>query len=109
MRDHDHGCPSLFFKFFHKRQYLGLDRHIQCRGGLVGDQDIRVAGQGNGNNHPLLHSAGKLMGIFAHSSGLDSHCLQHGRCPLIGVCQGNSFIVELDDFRDLVSHREHRV
>ena len=37
---------------------LGLHRYIQRCGGLVGNQKLWIAGQRNGNHHPLLHAAG---------------------------------------------------
>ena len=56
---------------------LGLDGHVQGRGGLVADQDLRIAGHGDGDDHPLAHAAGKLMGILLISPLrlCDSHIL----------------------------------
>ena len=63
--DHDHGGAELLSQLLHGLQYLGLDGHIQSRGGLVGNQKLRVAGQGHGDDHTLLHSAGELVGVLA--------------------------------------------
>ena len=52
------GCRIKFlFQVLHHFQHLGLNGHIQGRRRLVGNENLRVAGQGNGNDYPLLHSA----------------------------------------------------
>ena len=45
-------------------QNLRLNGHIQRGGGLVAEQYFRVTGQRNGNDHPLPHSAGELVGVL---------------------------------------------
>ena len=42
---------------------LGLNRHIERRGGLIGDQDSRPAGNRHCDHDALAHSAGKLVRI----------------------------------------------
>ena len=46
-------------------QDLGLDGDVEGRGRLVGDQQLRVAGEGHGDHHPLPHAAGELVRIVA--------------------------------------------
>ena len=43
---------------------LRLDRDVERRGRLVGDQDLRLAGQGDGDHRALAHAARKLVRIF---------------------------------------------
>ena len=57
--DHEHGGAVLPLELLHHVQHLGLDGHIQGGGGLVGNEQLRVADEGHGDNHPLLHTAGK--------------------------------------------------
>jgi hypothetical protein len=43
---------------------LRLDGDVERGRRLVGDQQVRLAGQRDGDHHPLLHAAGKLEGVF---------------------------------------------
>ena len=45
-------------------QHLGLDGDVQGGGGLVADEDVGVAAHAHGDHGPLLHPAGKFMGIL---------------------------------------------
>ena len=44
MCDQDDGGPQLLLKIAHHPDYLGLDGHIQRRGGLVCNNQLGVAG-----------------------------------------------------------------
>ena len=44
-------------------QDLGLNRHIQGSGGLVGDQQPGSPRQRDGNHDPLSHAARELVGV----------------------------------------------
>ena len=106
--DHDHGGVVLFLELAHQLQHLGLDGHIQGGGGLVGDEELGVAGQGDGDHHPLLHAPGELMGVFVGPLPGDTHQFQH----LLGPLHGGVFIqalMELQALGDLLPHGEHRV
>ncbi|MPN33311.1 hypothetical protein SDC9_180796 [bioreactor metagenome] len=81
MRNHDHGGIIFLFEAVHKLQHLGLNGYIQGRCGLIGNEKLGVAGQGDGNDHPLLHAARKLMGIFIGAAGRYSNQLQHFAGP----------------------------
>ena len=48
-------------QFPHQAQHLFLDGDVQGGGGLVGDQDIRFAGQRHGDHDPLLLAPGHLV------------------------------------------------
>ena len=45
-------------------QDLGLDGHVERRGRLVGDQQLRIVGHGHGDHGALAHAAGELVGIL---------------------------------------------
>ena len=68
-------------------QDLGLDGHIQGGGGLVADQQVGVAGQGDGDDHTLAHAARQLMGVILHPlfSVGDAHLFQQGDGLLPGL------------------------
>ena len=46
---------------------LGLNGDIQGRGRFIGDEQIRITGQGDGDHDPLFHAPGQLMGILPHT------------------------------------------
>ncbi len=57
---------------------LRLNGHVERGRRLVGDQEFRLAGQGDGDHHPLLHAAGKLEGVFAQAALADRRCRPGG-------------------------------
>ena len=67
MGDQDDRGTDAALEIQHQLQDLRLDRHVERRGRLVGDQEFRVAGERHGDHHALAHAAGELMWIFAHA------------------------------------------
>ena len=65
MCDKDHGQAAVPLEAGKQLQDLRLDRDIQCGGGLVADEDIRIGGQRDGDDDALAHAAGKLEGVLA--------------------------------------------
>jgi len=63
MRDPDDRHAEFFPQLPDQFENLRLDRDIERRGGFVGDQDFRVAGQRDGDHHPLAHSTRKLVRV----------------------------------------------
>src|SRR3990172_5636059 len=57
VRDPDHGHTQLGAQPLDQLDDLRLDRHVQRRRRLVGDQHLWVAGQGDGDHHALAHAA----------------------------------------------------
>ena len=45
------------------RHHLPSDGDVQACGGLIGDQQRRVEGDGQGNGQPLTHASAQFMGI----------------------------------------------
>ena len=44
-------------------QDLRLDGDVESRRGLVGDEQLRLAGQSQGDHHALAETAGELVGV----------------------------------------------
>ena len=63
MRDEDHGKVGSVAETAQELENLRLDRHIECRSRLIGDQQPRFGRQGDGNDDTLAHSPGQLMRI----------------------------------------------
>ena len=85
--DHNDGHAQLSLEGLHQLQDLGLDGHVQSGGGLVGDQNVRLAGQGHGDHDSLAHTAGKLEGILVHPllRLVDVDQAEHLNGPLTGL------------------------
>ena len=52
----------VFLQVRDQAQDLGLNGHVQSRGGLIGNQQARLIDQGHGDHHTLSHAPGKLVG-----------------------------------------------
>ena len=110
MGDEEDRQPGLGLQPLEQAQHLGLDGDVQGRGGLVGDQQLRIAGQGHGNHDPLLHTAGELMGIFPDAplrvrdaDGVEQLQDPGGHRPVVTIGVGRHRL------GDLAPHRQNRV
>jgi hypothetical protein len=61
MSDKEHSHIKLVTKLAQEPQNLKLNRHVERRRRLVGNEHLRPAGKRNGNHHTLPHPAGKLV------------------------------------------------
>ena len=61
--DEHHGEAELFAQPVEQVHDLLLDGDVQGGGGLVGDHQTRVAGQGHGDQHALALAAGELVRV----------------------------------------------
>ena len=64
MRDQDHRGAGLLAHARKHLHHLRLDRHIERRGRLVGNQQIRIVGHRDGDHHALAHAAGEFVRIL---------------------------------------------
>jgi len=108
--DQQHAHAAAGLQLGKQVEDLGLDRHVEGRGGLIGDQHLGVAGEGDGDHHPLLHAAGELEGIFGEASaGVgDAH---RGKQAL-GLVPGRLAVeaaVADQHLADLVADRHDRI
>nr|GEY81223.1 oligopeptide abc transporter, putative [Tanacetum cinerariifolium] len=62
-QDRRTACPRFLAK---QQQDLSLHGHVERRGGFVGNQQLRIAGERQGDHYPLAHAAGQLEGIAVH-------------------------------------------
>ncbi len=63
VRDEDDGHAAVVAELAEDFEDLGLDRDVEGGGRLVGDQQLRVAGEGHRDHHALLLAAGHLMRV----------------------------------------------
>ena len=64
--DVEHGCAQPMLKFRDQIEDPRLDGDIESGSGLVGDEEVRVAGERLGDQHSLLHPTRKLMRVAGH-------------------------------------------
>ena len=87
VRDEDHGRAGLLLQSADEGEDLRLDRHVERRRRLVGDQKLRVVGERHGDHHALAHAAGHLVRIGAQAllGRGNAHLLEHVERPLPGL------------------------
>ncbi len=98
------------FQVAHQVEDLRLDRHIQRRGRLIGDQQFRIARQRHRDHHTLTHAAGQLVRILAHAPrrrGNADQC-QHVDRLLLGVARVHA-LMKLYRLADLPADGQHRI
>ena len=52
-----------------QRQHLGLHGDVERRGGLIGDDQLWLAGHRHGDDGALAHAAGELVGVLPAAAG----------------------------------------
>ncbi len=107
--DHDRHA-ELVAQVQQQIEDLCLDRNVQRGGRFVGDQQLGIAGQRDGDHHALALPAGELVRIVGHAPRCrgDADFLQH----LDGACVDRALrqaFMRADGFHDLLADGEHRV
>ena len=110
VRDQQERHARLRAQVFEQLQDLQADRGVERRGRLVGDEELRIAGERHGDHRALALPAGELMRIAARAplGIVDPHA---AHCP-DGLGPGlrpAQFAVQLDRLDDLVADRIDRV
>ena len=67
--DEQQGHAELVLQFVQQAEDRGLDGDVERGGRFVGDEDLRLAGQGDREHHPLAHAAAELVGIVVDPLG----------------------------------------
>src|SRR3989442_10056208 len=107
--DQDDRHVELVLQLAREVQDLRLDGDVQRGGGLVRDQDGRVARQRHGDHDALAHAAGELVGVVAHalSRQRDLYLLQHLHGAIPGILLGQP-LVQYHGVSDLLPDDHHR-
>ena len=105
----DHGRLQLIPQGADHVQHLGLNGNVQGGGGFVGNQQLRVAAQRDGDDHPLLHAAGELVGVVVEALRPDADHLQGFLGLLNQLCAGQLRLVDLQGLHHLLADGHHRV
>ncbi len=101
---------DLLLQLAHQIEDLRLDRHVECGRRLVGDQELRVAGERHRDHHPLPHAARELVRVFADAPpGLGNmHQAQHVD-RAVECRPAVEPLVQGQGLGDLMADRQHRV
>jgi hypothetical protein len=110
MGDEQQPQPALALQVQQQVEDLFLDRHVECRGGLIRDEELRLGRQCDGDHHPLLLPAREAERILVDAPfGLgDADTAQ----PVNGLDSRSRAAqqrVRFDRFDDLLTHAHHRV
>ena len=108
VRDQDDGHALALLERREEIQDLGLGGDVEGRGRLVGDQDARVAGEGEGDHGALAQAARQLEGILIHAllGARHTDLAKHVHCPRARL-QLAHVLVEPDVLDHLVAHAMH--
>ena len=108
--DEQHAHTVLLLQLGNQVGHLALYRHVQRSRGLIGNQKLGLASNGNGDHHALLLSPGEFVGVgFETLFGVgDTHLSHQLQGPIPGLPRVHSH-VNTQDLSDLLTHREHRV
>ena len=102
--DVDDRDAALFLDGADQLQDFGLNGHVQSGGGLITDEQVGVAGQRDGDDHALPHTAGQLMGVVLHPLFRigDAHLFQQLHSLFVGLILGH-FEVPEHSLHDLLA------
>ena len=110
VRDEQHRHAHFFLQRLEQLQDLRLDRDVErgCR--LVGDQQVWLVGERDGDHHALPLAAGKLMRIsseplFGVANADLGQQFDHARAR----CLVGNLLMQLDDFADLLLDGVQRI
>src|SRR6266511_3118637 len=68
VRDQDRGCIRFVLRLLEHREDLSLDRHVECSGRLVCDQERRIVRDRHRDHRALPHSPGELVRVLVESA-----------------------------------------
>ena len=107
--EHDRG-PDPTLEIPHQVEDLRLDGHVERRRRLVGDEQLRVAGERHRDHHPLAHAARELVRILAKAPARlrDADEVQHLDGAVLRRPPLEAF-VQAQRLAQLASDRQHRV
>ena len=78
--------PNLLAQLDQLGQDLPLHHHVERRGRLVHDDDLRLEGERHRDHHALAHAAGELVRVGVQPVGRDADQLEQLRGPRAGAC-----------------------
>jgi hypothetical protein len=98
MGDEQDGHIKLALKVFEQIDYLGLNGYIQSGCGLIGNEQIRIIGQGHGDHGALALPPGQFVGVGTHALAgiLDADQFKQFQGSLTGVGFAETLVQQED-------------
>src|SRR5579875_19531 len=102
---------ELFGEALHQLENLGLNSHVERGGWLVGNEQLRIAGQGDSDHHALAHAAAELVGIVlgAPPRIRNADEVEHFYGAFPGLVVVHVFAVPLDRLCNLIADGKDRI
>jgi hypothetical protein len=109
VRDEQQRQVEARLQFAHQVEHLCLDRDVERRRRLVGDDERRPAGERDGDHHALTHAAGELVRVIARAAGGvgDADRFEEFDGPRVGIRAAGA--VDDQRFGDLVADAHDRI
>ena len=103
--------PRSVCSVAHQVEDLGLDRHVERGRRLVGDQQLRVAGERHRDHHALAHTAGELVRVLVDAllGVRDADHLAAARSSALRAWSLFIPMCSCERLADLPVDRQHRV
>ena len=110
VRDHDQRRVALGDEALQQLEDLRLDRHVERGRRLVGDQQLRLAGERHRDHRPLAHPARELVRVVLQPQlrARDPDLVEQLGRALVGLLAVHAE-VRLERLADLPADRQHRV
>ncbi len=110
VRDHDQRRVLLGDELAQQVEDLRLDRHVERGRRLVGDQDLRLAGEGHGDHRALAHAPRELVRVVAEPlvRARDADAVDELGGAILRLALAH-VEVRLDGLAELAPDGEHRV
>ena len=110
VRDEQQPHALLALQVLQEVEDLLLDGHVERGGGLVGDQELGLGRQRDGDHHPLLLATREAERVLVDAAlGLGDAHAAHPVDGLGARFDATQIGVHLDGFDDLVAYLHHRV
>ncbi len=109
VRDEQVGQAALALQVLHDVEHLRLHAHVQCRGGLVAHQELRLGRQGPGDGNALPLPAGELVRVLHHVQRRQADRLEQFAHPLFQLGAVGDDAVFLERLAHDVFHDPARV
>ena len=107
--NHDGRCAGLILSLLHNLQHLRLDGHIQCGGGLIGDEHARVIRNRHSDHDALTHTTGELVreGTQAVSRRGNTHHTHQFDGTVLDSLLAHALVVDLEHLSNLITNGVH--
>ena len=109
MRDEQVAEIEVALQVAHQVDHLRLDRDVQGRDRLVGDQQLRVQDQSARDADALALAARKLVRVARHRLDAQAHLVEQGGDPIPLLAAGVDQLVDVERLADRIADLQARI